>query len=135
MGAPDIIDDKDRDEQHENEHIQPVRVEPLGSGNERSGDLGIEIALGRFPERKLHLSENIKIEIYDINGRVVNSWTRGFVDSWDRGLADSGVRGMDGGNDSQTYNWTPDENLGSGVYLVRAKAGKEVITKKVIYLK
>jgi len=67
------------------------------------------------------------IEIYDINGRMVDNMTVG------EGLCalpreHTQVLPYD-------FIWAPDESLGSGIYLVRAKVGGQSITKRIVYLK
>jgi len=72
-----------------------------------------------------------RVEIYDINGRTV---------------AEIPANESESAKPSSTYasgacRWQPDESLGSGVYLVRAKvgpstcSGTETATRRVVYLK
>ncbi len=56
------------------------------------------------------------VEIFNILGNLV----------WSHTTAPSGS--------SETV-WTPDKSTGSGVYLVRATAGKQSATRKILYLK
>ena len=70
----------------------------------------------------------LQIEIFDVNGRMVYEMTVG----------DACMRPAGGIHPAPTmheYTWQPDESLGSGVYLVRAKIGDKDITKRVVYLK
>jgi len=65
------------------------------------------------------------IQIFDINGRIV---------------AEIPVNGSESAKLSSTdapgvCRWRPDESLGSGVFLVRAKVGDESVTKRVVYMK
>ncbi|RKZ30627.1 hypothetical protein DRQ36_04855 [bacterium] len=65
------------------------------------------------------------IEIYDINGRMV---------------AEILATGSESAKPSSTTasgvcRWTPDESIGSGIYLVRAVSTDGPITKKIVYLK
>jgi len=77
------------------------------------------------------LIRNPEIEIYDLNGRIV---------------AEIPANRSESAKPSSTfasgaYRWQPDESLGSGVYLVRARfdrlsdRGEESVTKRVVYLK
>jgi len=80
------------------------------------------------------LTRNPEIEIFDINGRIVFETPVG-----------EGHRALPSGGDAENGStrrcsptnivWTPDESLGSGVYLLRAKIGDESVTKRVVYLK
>jgi len=85
------------------------------------------------------------IEIYNVNGRMVeqipsnNSVGAGFTPARDDG---AGNNDRDGARPSPTeVIWQPADNLGSGVYLVRARFGKlsdrgeETVSKRVVYLK
>ncbi len=55
--------------------------------------------------------EGATVEIFDIDGRSVASF-------------------------QNTDNiWQPDESIGSGVYLIRARVGNESVAKRVVYLK
>ena len=56
------------------------------------------------------------VEIFNILGNLV----------WSHTTAPSG---------SSEMLWTPDKSTGSGVYLVRATAGKQSATRKILYLK
>jgi len=65
------------------------------------------------------------VEIFDIAGRMV---------------AEIPANGSESAKPSSTnasgaYRWQPDESLGSGVYLVRARFGDESTSKRVVYLK
>jgi len=67
------------------------------------------------------------IEVFDVNGRMVANITLG------EGLCalpreHTQVLPYD-------FIWAPDESLGSGIYLVRAKVGGESLIKRIIYLK
>jgi len=78
--------------------------------------------------------ENAIVEIFDINGRMVDKIP---VGEGHRALPSGG----DAGNGSTQgcsptgIVWTPDKSLGSGVYLVRAKIGDESASKRIVYLK
>jgi len=72
------------------------------------------------------------IEIFDINGRMVAEiippsppFTRGEQEGKSP-LSKGDLGGL---------VWQPDESLGSGVYLVRARFGEETATRRVVYLK
>ena len=78
--------------------------------------------------------EGAIVEIFDINGRIVFKTPVG-----------EGLRALPSGGDAENGStrrcspteivWCPDESLGSGVYLLRAKIGDESVTKRVVYLK
>ncbi len=83
----------------------------------------------------------VRVEVFDINGKRV------------QGVEGSRIQGGTPGAEHRTqiteFIWTPDESLGSGVYLVRARfdpstgsghrglsdRGNETVTKRVVYLK
>ncbi len=69
------------------------------------------------------------IEIFDINGKCVGA---GFAPAQQQGdRPSSGIF-----NKSRPYIWTPDENISSGVYLIKATTKNGLTkTKRVIYLK
>ena len=73
----------------------------------------------------IYAPENANIEIFDINGRMVEKIPTSPLNNR------SAERKKTGGS----FIWSPDKSLGSGVYLVRAKIGDEKITKRVVYLK
>ena len=67
------------------------------------------------------------VEIYDLRGNVV----------WQANL--SGQNGSDPierrRHEGQAERlWRPDETISSGIYLIRATAGNETITKRIVYL-
>jgi len=68
-----------------------------------------------------------EIEIFNIEGRMVDKLSVG------AGLKPARA----GGSETFSYEcvWQPNENLGSGVYLVRAKYGDESVSKRIVYLK
>ncbi|RKZ30207.1 hypothetical protein DRQ36_06300 [bacterium] len=76
----------------------------------------------------------LQIEIFDINGRIVFEMPVG------EGLVSSRVSGDHKGRPYETV-WQPDESLGSGIYLIRARfdrftdRGSESVTKRIVYLK
>ncbi|MCD6501847.1 T9SS type A sorting domain-containing protein [bacterium] len=69
---------------------------------------------------------NPEIEIFDINGRLVDNIP---------------IARGNSAPANREYIWQPDQSLGSGVYLVRARfdrltdRGEESVTKRVVYLK
>jgi len=75
--------------------------------------------------------EDADIEIFDLNGRCID-----VIPDSDResGGATKNLDSRFHGND-KTVVWQPSENIGSGVYLVRATVGDGEITKRVVYLK
>jgi hypothetical protein len=60
---------------------------------------------------KISAPEGAELQIFDINGRNLAHFPGG------------------------TQIWRPDNSVGSGIYLVRAKMGDKEITKRVVYLK
>jgi hypothetical protein len=71
---------------------------------------------------------NPEIEIFDINGRIVYEMPVGA-----RPASPAGNAGV--APTVHEFIWQPDESIGSGVYLVRAKSGDKTVTKPIIYLK
>jgi len=73
-------------------------------------------------------TRNPEIEIFDINGRMVENMAVG---------DGSPVPSATGRGDLAPTQivWMPLDNLGSGVYLVRAKIGDETTSKRIVYLK
>jgi len=68
------------------------------------------------------LVRNPEIEIYDLNGRIVET-----LAPLNKGGCPQGTGGI--------LTWQPDASLGSGVYLVRARLGEESTSKRIVYLK
>ena len=73
----------------------------------------------------------VTIEIFDINGRMVARFGR---------LTDRNVNPVAEPVEAaemtlREITWQPDENIGSGVYLVRVQFGEGEITKRIVYLK
>jgi len=75
------------------------------------------------------------IEIYDVNGRKIDVIARSASDeaiSPNQG----DCRALRARNDGMgKFTWQPAPSLGSGVYLVRATAGEQTTTKRVVFLK
>ncbi len=75
----------------------------------------------------------LQIEIFDVNGKRV----QGFEGSRVQG----GTPGADNRAPINEFVWTPDETVGSGIYLVRARfdrlsdQGDDSVTKRIVYLK
>ncbi len=76
----------------------------------------------------------LRIEIFDISGRMVAEIP---VGEGPRALTPCGdvKNGSTQGCSPTAIIWRPDENIGSGVYLVRARFSNGSIKKKVVYLK
>jgi len=70
------------------------------------------------------------IEIYDINGRRVESVTELVEVPGGTKLPSTGS-----GSELHEVIWQPDESIGSGIYLVRAIVGEQSVLKRIIYLK
>ena len=62
-------------------------------------------------------STPIHLEFYSVNGRLIDEAT------------------IDAKSSTRAYRWSPDANLGSGIYLLRAKIKDNTTTKRLIYLK
>jgi len=78
--------------------------------------------------------EGAEIEIFDVNGRMVEKGTlRPSGTSLDKG--GNGHAPLNKGGQGGSYVWQPSENIGSGVYLVRAIRGEQEVTKRIVYLK
>jgi len=81
----------------------------------------------------------MRIEIYDINGRVIaeipanNPVGEGLRPS--RSSQNQKTGGSETAPLQNEVVWTPDESLPSGVYLVRATIGGQSTAKRVVYLK
>ncbi len=110
---------------------------PFNSSVTISLDFGSESAPWDFPSVKKPLST---IEIFDVNGRRVAQLPVG------EGLKPSrSLTGRQAGGSETTplrngkFTWTPDESLGSGIYLIRATSPQQttsaVCTKRVVYLR
>jgi len=80
------------------------------------------------------LTRNPAIEIFDINGRMVENMT---VGEGLRALPSGGIAENGSTRRCSPTNivWQPDESLGSGVYLVRAKTAACETSRRVVYLK
>ena len=69
-----------------------------------------------------------RIEIFDINGRMVADIPVG-----SRPASTTGDAGVAPTN--ETVIWSPDESVGSGVYLVRARIADKTMMKRVVFIK
>ncbi|HDR91451.1 MAG TPA: CocE/NonD family hydrolase [candidate division Zixibacteria bacterium] len=72
-----------------------------------------------------------RVEIYDVSGRIVERLDANGVAENLRLSGNSSA----GGNQHREFVWNPDENLPSGVYLVRAKMADRTASARVMYLK
>jgi len=72
---------------------------------------------------------NPEIEIFDIEGRMVDNLS---VGAYRIRPKNASTRLTPTGGQ---YIWQPDAALGSGVYLVRATVGANIVSKRVVYLK
>ncbi len=76
------------------------------------------------------------IEIFDVNGRQIAVIARPQVAAISSNQGDCFVGQSPPRNDSVSeFIWTPDEQTVSGVYLVRATVGSNVVSKRVVHLK
>ncbi len=104
----------------------PNRMSISAFPNPFNSAVTISLDFGSDPAERLS-----RIEIFDVNGRRISVIPD--PDRESRGVAknlDSRFHGND-----RTFVWQPDETVGSGAYLIRATAGEESITKRVVYLK
>ncbi len=100
-----------------------------------------ELALSAYPNPfnsavTISAPVGAEIEIFDVNGRrisVISS--EGFMPD-EKSPTQSQEISPCGRNDKMSeFIWQPDENLGSGVYLVRATVASQTVSKRVVYLK
>jgi len=75
------------------------------------------------------------IEVFDINGRMVDVIARRAEPDVAISLNQGDCRALRARNDGSNFIWQPDVSLTSGVYFVRAKSGDEAATKPVFYMK
>ncbi len=73
-----------------------------------------------------------EVEVFDVNGRYIKT-LRPSATSLEKGGTDSAP--LHKGGQGGSYIWQPGDNIGSGVYLVRATVGGEGASRKIIYLK
>ncbi|MCK5833379.1 T9SS type A sorting domain-containing protein [bacterium] len=92
-------------------------IEGLGIIETRTpSGLGLSVAPNPFNSACLiKSSANSLIEIYDIKGHILDSYSCGFS--------------------TTCWVWSPASNLGNGIYLVRATNGSNSTIKKVFYIK
>jgi len=118
----------------EAENVWPVFVE-------EAGVMPIELSLSAYPNPfngncRLQIDDlglGVEaIEVFDVNGRLVTE-----IPTNDPVGDGSPVPSVSGRGDRAPTKivWQPDESLGSGVYLVRAKSGETITAKRVVYLK
>ncbi len=71
------------------------------------------------------------VDIYDVAGRIVKRLVAdGSGENLIASESSAGIK-----NNLVEYTWAPDENLPSGVYLIRAKTADRMISARVMYLK
>ena len=77
------------------------------------------------------------VEIYDVNGRRVDVIARSPQDdaAISSNKTDCFVANASRNDGMGEFVWHPDPSLGSGVYLVLAKNGDCVLSKRIVYLK
>jgi hypothetical protein len=106
-----------------------ISPNPFNSSITISLDFGSESRSGeQIGSGTAAAPEGAEIEIFDMNGRMVDNISVG------EGLVPSRTTGDHKGLPYETI-WSPDDNICSGVYLVRAKIGGSEVTKRVVYLK
>jgi hypothetical protein len=80
----------------------------------------------------------LRVEIYDVAGQLIHVITRPKAAAISQNNRSS--FSLDTRRDAVYINngvfvWTPDESLGSGVYLVRVSMTERSVTKRLVYLK
>ena len=98
---------------------RPITFEISAKPNPFNSAVAICVGEGLKPSR---------IEIFDVNGRMVYETPVGASRWVARSMGQPPV-------DPYEYIWQPEPALGSGVYLVRATAGTNVVSKRIVYLK
>ena len=76
----------------------------------------------------------IAVEIFDITGHLVGNLPLSRTKSGDKTSGYLENRNPDLVRDPTPLTWIPDKSITSGVYLIRARVGDEVVTKKIVYL-
>jgi len=122
------------------EYPYPVRIYETSRPN--------AISLSTYPNPfnssvTITAPEGAKIKVFDINGRRLSVISRRVsLDEKSSTIPQEISRqarndsGMGARNDNVSeFIWAPDESLGSGIYLVRAKVGQQSVTKRIVYLK
>ncbi len=75
----------------------------------------------------------VDVEIYNLRGNIVNGGLQPFVRN--SGLKPA-VDATTQSSTNRTFTWTPDKNIPSGIYFVRARTGDwQTTTKRIVYLK
>ena len=120
-----------------------VKTDSLGISlaiNETAAQKPVAIALSAYPnpfnsavtitiDCHSRANGNPEIEIFDIEGRMVDNLS---VGAYRIRPKNASTRLTPTGGQ---YIWQPDAALGSGVYLVRATVGANIVSKRVVYLK
>jgi len=75
-----------------------------------------------------------RVEVFDINGRIVEELPSPSV-PLPGGEGRQVLLPLGEGFRMRAFVWRPDDNIGSGVYLVRATIGDETTSKRIVYLK
>lgn len=88
-------------------------------------DFGSSANAQHHPSGRITAPSGSAVQIYDINGRLV------FLSPVSGGKAGFDVFEKGKGQ----FTWTPDPNLGSGVYLIKATNSNFSINKRIVYLK
>jgi len=100
--------------------IQPTTFSLSAHPNPFNSAVAISVGEGLKPSR---------IEIFDVNGRMVYKTPVGATRRVARSTCQPPV-------DPYEFVWQPDDNITSGVYLVRATVGDGgSVTKRIVYLK
>jgi len=96
-------------------------------------NLAVTINIG---SRRGLINQIPTVEIFDLNGRCVSVIARPEAAAISSNKGDCFVGQSPSRNDGQSqFIWTPNESLGSGVYLVRATVGEQTTTSRIVYLK
>ncbi len=80
----------------------------------------------------------LRIEIYDVQGRLIHVIARpkaAAISQNNRSSVSLDTRRDAVSINNGVFVWTPDESIGSGVYLVRVSMTERSVTKRLVYLK
>ena len=127
-------------------HIRPDRTGISAWPNPFNSSVTISLSVIPGSIRPYGSSENPVIEIFDINGRRVDVVARragpdAAISQINRSSVPLDTRRDAVSINNREFVWQPDESLGSGVYLIRARFGTLSdqnaceISRRVVYLK
>ncbi|MBN2541553.1 hypothetical protein JXI42_01700 [bacterium] len=85
--------------------------------------------------QNVHLSPNVTIEVYDINGRMVSSMTVRDACPYMSDVEATYIQSSGHPTIQAAFSWAPAPAIPSGIYFIKAQVGTKAAVKKVIYLK